>query len=331
MAVKINKFLRWFGGILGVLFLWIFCLGTEVLASGVIDVDRETSLTLYFGGDGNGFSDVEFRIYRVADISEKGEFTLTEDYADYAVSLAGLDSSGWRALAQTLDAYIARDGLGPLQTKATDSSGQAIFENLPTGLYLVEGECCRQNGYSYNPEPCLVSLPGLDQESNEWTYEENISCKYQREDSPDLDQDSIERKVLKVWKDDGKEAKRPEEISVQLLRDGAVYDTVTLSADNDWRYTWRDLDSKSQWQMTEYETPKNYTVSVNQEGITFVMTNTYQTVTDTPEDTTTGSNTSTGQNKLPQTGMLWWPVPVLACGGMLLILLGWRKLRHEEK
>ena len=32
--------------------------------------------------------------------------------------------------------------------------------------------------------------------------------------------------------------------------------------------------------------------------------------------------TTSGGNKLPQTGQLWWPVPVLACGGLGCIVVG---------
>ena len=31
---------------------------------------------------------------------------------------------------------------------------------------------------------------------------------------------------------------------------------------------------------------------------------------------------------LPQTGMLWWPVPILATAGMLCYLIGWMKNRR---
>ena len=32
-----------------------------------------------------------------------------------------------------------------------------------------------------------------------------------------------------------------------------------------------------------------------------------------------------GGGKLPQTGMLWWPVPALAASGILVFLLGWAR------
>lgn len=62
---------------------------------------------------------------------------------------------------------------------------------------------------------------------------------------------------------------------VQLLRDGEVYDTVTLSSDNNWRYTWPELSADHHWQVVEHRTPEDYTVLIEREGITFVMTNTH--------------------------------------------------------
>ena len=50
----------------------------------------------------------------------------------------------------------------------------------------------------------------------------------------------MERRVLKIWKDDIPQS-RPKEIVIQLLKDGVIYDTVTLNAVNNWRYTWEKL------------------------------------------------------------------------------------------
>ncbi len=97
---------------------------------------------------------------------------------------------------------------------------------------------------------------------------------------------------------------------MQLLRDGKVFDTVTLSAANDWRYTWDELDESSKWTVVEKEL-EDYTVLVTQEGTTFVVTNTYDE--GTPEN--------------------WWPVPVLVAGGLLLIVIGVLRRRgntHEK-
>lgn len=46
-------------------------------------------------------------------------------------------------------------------------------------------------------------------------------------------------------------------------------------------------------------------------------------VTTTKTVTTTVTKTSGGSTKLPQTGQLWWPVPVLGVSGVLLLVFGW--------
>lgn len=117
------------------------CFSATAFAYEAVDIGREASLTVYFGEEGMDFPGVEFRLYRVADVAETGDLALTGDFAEYPVSLKDLDSSGWRALAQTLDAYAARDGLTPLKVIATDQSGQAVFEQLSVGLYLITADC----------------------------------------------------------------------------------------------------------------------------------------------------------------------------------------------
>ena len=123
------------------------------------------------------------------------------------------------------------------------------------------------------------------------------------------------------------------------------------------RYLWTGLDADDTWRVVEETVPEGYTVSISREGITFVVTNTYRPdVPDTPEppdqpdkptppDTPnqpdrpdrpgTPGTTTPGEPTIPQTGALWWPVPVLAAGGMLLFLLGWarsqRRRREDER
>ena len=70
---------------------------------------------------------------------------------------------------------------------------------------------------------------------------------------------------------------------------------------------------------------KNYSVEVSKEGITFVVTNTY--VDDVPEEQ---NPTNTPKPTLPQTGQLWWPVPVLLCAGLLLLIVGLVRSRRSK-
>ena len=289
-------------GAFAVLVLLACALAVNAVAQA-IDQDRESTLTLSFGESGEGFPEVEFSLYPVASLTEEGEYALTGDFAQYPVSLEDLDSSGLRSLAQTLDAYVARDTLTPLLSQETGEDGRVSFEGLSPGLYLVLGESYTQDTTVYTPSPLLFYLPGQGEDGS-WEHEVTASCKFDREETTDA---TVSRKVQKVWKDNGNQSKRPEMVFVQLLENGAVVDTVALSEENNWEYTWEGLDASSRWQVAETNVPDGYTVTVTQEGTLFVVTNTYPGKT---------------PPKLPQTGLLWWPVPLLACAGLVLVIAG---------
>lgn len=294
-------------------------------AVSVVENDRDGSLTVSFTGDDPSLPQVEFQLFRVADISADARFTLTSDFADYPVAMSGLDSAGWRALAQTLAAYAARDGLDPHAASLTNDQGDAVFSLLEPGLYLVTNEHLRVGDTLYTFQPFLVSLPTADEESGDWQYDVQAVSKFSLLDLSVPE--PVRRSVRKVWRDDG--SLRPASVEVQLLRNGVVYDTVTLNEANHWSHTWEDLDPTACWQMVEKQTASGYTVTVEQAGDLFVVTNTAPTP-QTPNEDESQSNLSGGptppspdQPILPQTGALWWPVPLLACGGLFLLLIGW--------
>ena len=137
-----------------------------------------------------------------------------------------------------------------------------------------------KDGFSYITEPFLVSLPNLQKESDVWSYDVTAVPKHtQTENPPVPSEQTVDRKVLKVWKKDIPQL-RPQQVTVQLLKDNIVYDTVILSEANSWRHFWGKLPeynrdgSKIIWSVVEKELP-HYTVLISAEGITFTVTNTY--------------------------------------------------------
>ena len=152
-----------------------------------------------------------------------------------------------------------------------------------------------------------------------------VTNTYTPPDYPDIPDEptplgppGVDYTVQKVWEDKGYETKRPTSVDVILTKDGKEYDTQTLNEANGWKYTWTDLDGEATWEIKEKSVPAGYEVKTSLENYTVTMTNTYN-----PENKTTPpSGTTKKTGKLPQTGMLWWPVPVLGCAGLLLILLG---------
>lgn len=288
----------------------VLCLPAKAMAAGRIDTEQEVSLTVTFQSNDTVLTDLPFDLYLVATMDEYGELTVAEDFRTFNIDIRGRDDESWRTLASTLEGYVLQYAT-PIDSGVTDQNGQVFFpclvESLPHGLYFVPGFRYVQGEFIYEAEPFMVLLPCVDEVSNQWIYDLSVQPKYsQPEDRP------IVRRVLKVWNDDGDAASRPEEIVVQLLRDGKVYETVTLNEENNWRWMWGDLSGHSRWWVAE-QVPEGYTVEISQEGITFVMTN-------TPEVPTTPDEPDEPQ--LPQTGQLWWPVPTLAVAGLFLIAVG---------
>ncbi len=70
--------------------------------------------------------------------------------------------------------------------------------------------------------------------------------------------------VRKVWEDQDS-TKRPAVVNVQLYKDLIPYGTVTLSADNNWQFTWTDLDASAEWTVDEIDVPEGYERSIRME------------------------------------------------------------------
>jgi len=83
----------------------------------------------------------------------------------------------------------------------------------------------------------------------------------------------IDISVNKVWYGTG--VAHPTSVEITLYRDGVVYDTVTLSAENDWNYTWEDLTDEFQWTVDEASVPSGYTKTVRRDGNSFTVVNTH--------------------------------------------------------
>ena len=84
----------------------------------------------------------------------------------------------------------------------------------------------------------------------------------------------------------------PDSVEVVLYRDGEVYDTQTLSDENDWCYRWTELDDSYTWTVDEPNVPKDYEKSLKQEDTHVTITNSHvNTHDDSPK---TGDASFTG-------------------------------------
>ena len=305
-------------------------LAANTFAASSYDPEAICSLTVDFATGSSPISGASFSLYRVADVNSNVIFTLTEKFAQSAVQLNGIKSNEvWLDTARNLKNYVTEYSVSSdTGAKLTDAAGQAVFENLPAGLYLIVGERITVGSIRYTPTPVLICLP--NEIDGEWVSDVTSITKFTATDVPVPPptppippiEDDTEHKVLKVWDDAGFESERPESITVHLLRDGKLYSTVTLTAEKNWRYEWIGLprvDSKGfsyEWTVSE-EPIEGYTTLVTESGITSVITNTRGEKAEEPAPVE-----QEPEPELPNTGMLWWPVPVLLMAGLMLLIVG---------
>lgn len=199
-----------------------------------------------------------FAVYRVADISPYGIFTLLPQYEESGADVNQLveenDALDWRTQAQKLAQWIQTNNLSADAQKSTNKNGTAVFSQLDTGLYLVIGSNTKVSGTQYHSAPFLVSIPEQTSDGTAWTYAVTANPKSEPSDNQP--------------KDDGDNTDHP--------------------ADK-----------------TEPNTKPE------------------------PSDKHP-SGSDTVKKDLPDTGILQWPIPVLAGTGLVLMILGWKINRNKK-
>lgn len=242
----------------------IFTQQKEISAA---EAGRTGSIHLYYSpAEGTKFS-----VYRAGDITENWEFVLTGAFQDIPADLNDLDTEKMTKLAGTLGDFAEANHTEPDFVKPTDADGEVLFENLEKGVYLVIGESVIRDGVKYDPVPFLLTVPSLNDEG-EWVYQAEAEVKYETSVPTG---EEVEYKVTKHWADSGNDKKRPSAVTVDILKNGELYTTQTLSAENNWSYSWKAEDDGSVWTVVEREIPDGYTVLIEKNQTSFIVTNTY--------------------------------------------------------
>lgn len=295
--------------------------------------------------------DVEFNLFKIADKNSDGTYSWTDTFKGYNVTPPKEDISGLNQMINTLADYSIRDRLIPLEVVKSGEDGTFTFTDLEDAMYMVVGVSYKiQVGNEtrvYTPVPFAVTFPYKVNTEGSSSDKAVVEVKH----TLFIETETIARHVIKIWHDEGYEYNRPTSISVDLLQDGRVIDTVILSAANNWRYTWEKLDGTHRYSVVESRTPTNYTTSTDFQGGTFIVCNEiipptippetpiipipepdipltiisppYIPIPDEPEEPPVDiPEPDVPLGKIPQTGQLLWPVPFMAGGGTLSIVLG---------
>lgn len=276
-----------------------------------ITLDNECSLTVSCICAGTAFSGSTVKLYKIADVSADYQYSPTSSFESSRLVLNGVQTHGeWNVIRSTLETHILAEKLREDLACVTDSNGRAYFEALTPGLYLATAERMTTDEKVCVFDSALIALPALDADGF-WQYHVDVSPKSKAVLFDEIDKE-MEFKVLKLWKDANNTVSRPENIEVEIFCNGSSYQTVLLSEDNHWTYTWTAKADGLDWKVVERNIPSGYTATVEERGTTFTLTN---TLTEETSDTPTAPKTGDTSN-------IMFYVILLSISGCMLIILG---------
>lgn len=190
--------------------------------------------------------------------------TLSGDFAEDGIELNGLDNEAFERVARELYEYAEENALAPGWVPVADENGRIKLQDLTVGVYLVVGRPAVAGDRVHYSLPQLIVLPQYDEVNAEWDYAVSIVLK---SISIGIDEELLDLTVEKKWIDQGFEEFRPYYITVNLLWNGKLYDSVYLSEENNWTYTWTDLLPIGEWTVEE-EIPTDYVLEIPSLGLT---------------------------------------------------------------
>ena len=274
-----------------VLIITLITINILPVKADVLDFTRpgKVEITLKESEEQTPISKVEITLYQIANANEDNHnliFTYHENITDCNVDLYNLENE---TIASEINKCITNVNL-PSQTKLTQEDGTVNFDELRLGLYLIK-QTNEVEGYS-KIEPFLIMLPL--QENNTWKYDVKAIPK------TDIIR-VMNLSVEKVWNDSSNLENHPQSVTIELYKGEELIDTIKLSEDNNWIYTWNKIPLSDEYLVKEINVPDEYTDTYRQVGNKFIVTNT---------------------KTLVQTGMNLLLVELLAVTGIICIIIG---------
>ena len=254
----------------------------------IVDFTKKGTITITLSDNSNTslVEGANIKIYKLADAYSKDynlDFNYNENLEECITNIKENNLN-----QETLECIHESNLI--TEENTTNNSGYTAFNNLDLGLYLIE-QTNKVDGYS-KIEPFLVYIPQIE-ESN-WIYEINATPKV---DIIRLMDVIVEKK----WDSVNSES-TPESVTIELLKGEEVIETIILNKENNWTYTWIQIEESDEYSVKEKDVPAGYTDTYRQVGNKFIVTNTKTLV-------------QTGQNILI--------IEILTIFGLIFIVAGY--------
>ena len=273
--------------------LMLYSTNIYALEGNTIDFNSKGSIeiTLNEKTDNEKIEGAEILLYKVADAKSENHNLMFEYIDELKSCNASLNDLETKSKSEEIEKCI-NENIKSLK-QITDINGTVKYNDLDLGLYLVKQNNIVE-GFS-KIDSFLVMIPKIV--NNKWIYDIKSTPK------TDIIR-VIDTNVKKVWNtstsNTNDSIKLPRSIEVELLLNDKVIDTVKLSKDNNWSYTWEDLAKSEEYTIKEINVPKGYTPSYQKDNNTFIVTNT---------------------STLVQTGQMLWIVMLLIITGITFIII----------
>ena len=272
-------------------FIMLLSIGNlKVLANdNIINFNKKGTITITLkeSNENNYVKGAEITIYKIATATSENnnlKFIYLDNIKNCDGDLSNLKDT---SLISKIDKCINNINL-PIQTKLTNEEGNVKFDNLELGLYLVK-QTNQVEGYS-KIDSFLVAIP--KEIDNKWTYDIVASPKTDIIRLMDII-------VEKKW--DSITDNTPNEVTIQLLKKDEIIDTIKLNKDNNWTYTWAQIELSDEYSVKEINIPAGYTATYRTVENKFIVTNT---------------------KTLVQTGQNIFLIELLLVSGLIFLLIG---------
>ena len=245
--------------------IFTFLVGTTTSVKALentntVDFSKKGNITITLKDNEKEYIEgAEIALYHIANATEKNynlTFEYTEELKECEANLTNLEAE---LLPEEIEKCITKEISNSKQI--TDNSGTVKFNDLTLGIYLVT-QTNRVEGYSVI-DSFLVMLPKT--EDNKWIYDVTATPKTEPYKVMDIN-------VVKVW--NTKDNNLPNSVTIELYKGSNLIDTINLSEENNWTYTWSQIEKSDEYKVVETNIPAGYTATYRQVENKFIVTNT---------------------------------------------------------
>ena len=327
-------------------------------AVAIFDTSKTGGLTItHISVDDELIPGVTSHLYLVATVDEYGKYTITDEFkgcfSDPDFFNNNFEYDDWKSCVEYDEAsdsdklkdYITTNGISEVASLTSDDAGKTYYTGLTLGIYYVLSDKAVQEEYTHSFVNFVYPVPLMEKDSETAQLSINYNPSVSPKKSKVKNDVMVHCSIRKRWNDSGNTSHRPESVTFNIYCDGEFKETVVLSSENDWNYVWSQAGLHD-YTVEEVAPGSGYTSSMNiiQNGHDFeyICTNTYNPPPTPPDTPDTPDEPGIpdipevlgairdlpevlGARRLPQTGQLWWPLPILVIAGVFMIVKGIKK------